>query len=107
MTKTTFVKNIKHLKNLIGRRESVINSMMKIGFRPESEIFNIIYEYENFLIEKIAIEVGDVHAESWCEWFIVENNFGENGFEAYIDDKKYIIKTVEELYDFIHEVYEI
>lgn len=37
----------------------------------------------------------------WIEWFIYENDFGRNKYEAWDEDNKLICQTIEELYEYV------
>ena len=44
----------------------------------------------------------DVHGVDWINWFMWENDFGNNKMEAW-DGDKLICQTVEELYEYIEQ----
>ena len=37
----------------------------------------------------------------WFNWFVFENDMGERELSAFNDEKEYIIKSIEDLYDFL------
>ena len=61
-------------------------------------VVNNLYDCINKLFKQLYTKIGI----DWIEWFIYENDYGLNKYEAY-DDDKLICQTVEDLYDYIQQ----
>ena len=54
-----------------------------------------VYKVEGFLVESLALLVGD--KSDLLYWFVYENNFGEKGLKAGLENDMKTIKTLDDL----------
>ena len=55
------------------------------------------------IITNLVLEIYGEEGSDWFSWWIYENNFGAGGLEAYDENNKEILKTIEELWEFLEE----
>lgn len=70
-----------------------------LGAGPESELFSLIFRQAQKIVDLTSTLVGD--NSGWIDWYISENNFGENGYPAGYDQKIKSIRAIEDLLDLI------
>jgi len=97
--KESFIKDMQELKDLLDRRDKEIDLLEERGFYIEAPIFNINWEFESLLIEKIARIYG-LNSEA-IGWFIADNEWGSNGYECSLENGENTkICSIEDFWDF-------
>lgn len=59
------------------------------------------FDFLDYFIELLSESVGDT--QNWIYWFVFEDEFGANGYEAGYDGGTTPIKTVDDLWQLIEE----
>lgn len=55
------------------------------------------------IITNLILEIYGEEGGDWFSWFVYENNFGEGPLEAYNKDGEVILKTIDEMWEFLEE----
>jgi len=55
------------------------------------------------IITNLILEIYGEEGGDWFSWFVYENNFGEGPLEAYSKDGEVILKTIDEMWEFLEE----
>lgn len=76
-----------------------INDSLEVLF-PSSFVYT---EHGNELLEYyIDLAENSLELDSdWFNWFVFENDMGEKELSAFNEEKEYIIKSIEDLYNFL------
>jgi len=88
-TQNTAEKKIEELKKIFKEFEVVAMALRNAGIILDNPLFDAIYNIETFAIKTLAENIGIELAA--MEWFIIDNNWGENKFECQKDKGKPVI----------------
>lgn len=72
------------------------------AYKAKVDLIDFVDVYHGsitILLKEIYGEEG----EDWFTWFVYENNFGEGPLEAYDKDGDIILKTIDEMWEFLEE----
>jgi len=99
--KKQFVAEMAQLEEMVRARDNAIDRLISVGFSSEAPIFDVIYALEQEILRRIALSVDEFTADSMCEWFVWETDFGKSPKQAFHHEKEYLIDSSEALYDFL------
>ena len=104
ISKKEFIKTIKHIKEYEDKLTdlSKISSDLTIGI--SSIIDWLIDDLTNTLCIACNIDLSKEY-DNLISWWIYDTNFGKNHAWIKFNNVKYILNTVEKLYDYISETY--
>ena len=84
------------------RGSEMISDLHALGF----DLMEGRYQLSNILYEQLQNSIRFVYGDEgldWVEWFIFENNYGDNKMEATDEDGKLICQSYEELFIYLEK----
>jgi len=84
------------------RGSEMISELHDFGF----DLMEGRYQLSDILYQQLQNSIRFVYGDEgldWVEWFIFENNYGENKMSATDEDGKLICQTHEELFQFLEK----
>ena len=94
-----FAKDMETLKDLYDKADKITDVL-----GVENEVMNVIYETFEYAVEltEQKYDNNTYHVDGgWISWYVYENEWGENEYEAGYDKKVKPIKNYEDLYELI------
>ena len=92
------LEKFKELIQLLKEAEQQVND----AYKAKVDLIEFTDVY-SAVITNLILEIYGEEGEDYWSWWVYENNFGAGGLEAYDENNKVILKTVEELWEFLEE----
>lgn len=72
------------------------------AYKAKIDLIDFVDVYHG-VITLLLKEIYGEEGEDYLSWWLYENDFGRGGLEAYDEDGKQILRTEEELWEFLEE----
>ena len=102
MTRESFNTILNKYKNIT----EDIDELYEIGFDLVGSKYRISDKVEELFYDSLLSHYTE-DGTQWVKWFISENNWGENHYEAYDTEHNLIAQTIDTLYDLLEKDYKI
>lgn len=97
MTKEQFIEILENYKEL----GEIVHKYYNFGIDLVEVDDSLVDKVDNIISLTFASHYSDLGVD-WINWFMYENDFGNQGLEA-TDNGELICQTAEELYDYIEQ----
>lgn len=78
------------------------DEQVSAAYKVKVDLIDFVDVYHG-VITLLLNEIYGEEGSDWFSWWVYENNFGTGGLEAYDENDKVILKTIEELWEFLEE----
>lgn len=92
------LENFKKLIELLKEADVQVDN----AYKAKIDLIDFTDVY-SAIITNLILEIYGEEGSDWFSWWVYENNFGTGSLEAYDENNKVILKTIEELWEFLEE----